>query len=465
MAVRLEIAGKTAYIEHIIFVQIKRTDERGTLRVTNQHYLKQTKDSEYAFVLEGNNEIFGTGALAEVGAHAHHLGMRRVALYTDPQVSKLPSLETVEKSLRDRGIRVSIFTDVEIEPSDRSLKAAIRFAEEDAVDGFVSLGGGSVIDTCKAVSLYASYPPKHFLDYVNQPLGKALPASGPLKPHIACPTTFGTASECTSVAIFNFVELGTKAGISNRAIKPALGIVDPEALKTLPAPVVAANGMDVFSHAVESYTARPYTQRPAPDDPTNRPVIQGANPISDLNCLEAIRLIGNNLIEAVRNPDDFGAREQLSFAGLLAGIGFGTAGCNLPHGMSYAVSGLVRDYRATGWPRDKPLVPHGFAVIVNSPSVFRFMGPTCPARHLEAAQALGLVDDGRLPGDLLADGLIDIMRTIGVPNGLRGLGYGDDDLDALTEKGWKQRRVVDNAARQISKEEMREIFAGALRYW
>ena len=244
-----------------------------------------------------------------------------------------------------------------------------------------------------------------------------------------------------------------------------MGIVDPEALQTLPAPVVAANGMDVFSHAVESYTARPYTQRPAPADPTNRPVIQGANPISDLNCLEAIRLIGSNLIEAVRNPDDGGAREQLSCAGLLAGIGFGTAGCNLPHGMSYAVSGLVRDYRAAGWPQDKPLVPHGFAVIVNSPSVFRFMGPTCPARHLEAARALGLVDDGRAPGDLLAAGLIDIMRTIGVPNGLRGLGYGDDDLDALTEKGWKQRRVVDNAARQISKEEMREIFAGALRYW
>ena len=427
--------------------------------------LKTSEQCENAIVLEGNKEIFGAGALAEVGPHAHHLGMRRVALYTDAQVKDLPALDTVEKSLRDRNINVSIFSAVEIEPSDRSLKTAIQFDEDGDFDGFISVGGGSVIDTCKAVSLYASYPPKNFLDYVNQPLGKALPAPGPLKPHIACPTTFGTASECTNVAIFNFLELGTKAGISNRAIKPSLGIIDPDALMTLPAPVVAANGMDVFSHAVESYTARPFSQRPAPADPVNRPVIQGANPFSDLNCLEAIRLIGQHLVTAVCDPDDSGARAKLSFAGLLAGIGFGTAGCNLPHGMSYAVSGLVRDYRAQGWPQHQPLVPHGFAVIVNSPSVFRFMGPSCPTRHLEAAKALGLKEDGRPPGDLLADGVIVIMRATGAPNGLRALGYAEDDLNALTDKGWKQRRVVDNAARPISKEEMREIFAGALAYW
>lgn len=433
--------------------------------MTDQNNFKPIKRSEYAFVLEGNKEVFGTGALTEVGAHAKILGMSRVALYTDPQISKLPIVETVMKSLRDSNIRVSIFSGVEIEPTDRSLKAAIRFAESDDFDGFISIGGGSVMDTCKAVSLYASYPPKDFLDYVNQPLGRALPAPGPLKPHIACPTTFGTASECTNVAIFNFLELGTKVGISNRAIKPSLGIIDPEALRTLPGPVVAANGMDVLSHAVESFTARPYTHRPAPENPAMRPVIQGANPFSDLNCLEAIRLIGENLVRAVRDQDDIVVREKLSFAGLLAGFGFGTAGCNLPHGMSYAVSGLVRDYYAEGWPREHALVPHGFAVIITAPSVFRFMGPTCPERHAEAAQALGVVEITQMPGENLADGVIEIMRTIGIPNGLSGVGYTADDLDALTDRGWKQRRVVDNAARQITKEEMREMFAGALSYW
>ena len=422
---------------------------------------------ETALTLDANKEIFGTGALAELGAHAKALGMSRVWLVTDPRIAKLPPVATAEKSLRDAGISVSVFTGVEIEPTDRSLRAAIRFANEGNFDGFVSVGGGSVMDTCKAVSLYASYPPADFLDYVNKPLGKALPAPGPLKPHIACPTTFGTASECTNVAIFNFLELGTKAGISNRAIKPSLGIVDPEALRTLPGPVVAANGMDVFSHAVESYTARPFTRRPAPDDPAQRPVIQGANPYSDLNCLEAIRLIGEHLVRAVRDPDDFEAREQLSFAGLLAGIGFGTAGCNLPHGMSYAVSGLVKDYYAEGWPRDHPLVPHGFAVIVNSPAVFRHMGPTNPGRHLSAARALGVDTDGdnRQPGEILATGVVDIMREIGAPNGLSGVGYTADDIDALTEKGWPQRRVIDNAAKEVTKDELRAMFADALSYW
>jgi hydroxyacid-oxoacid transhydrogenase len=434
--------------------------------MTGANYFEPMEHNEYAFVLEGNKEIFGAGALAEVGAHAKTLGMSRVALFTDPRIAKLPSVDTVVKSLRDRSISVSIFDGVEIEPTDHSLKAAIRFAAADNFDGFVSVGGGSVMDTCKAVSLYVSYPPKNFLDYVNKPLGSALPAPGPLRPHIACPTTFGTASECTNVAIFNFIELGTKAGISNRAIKPSLAIIDPTALKSLPGPVVVANGMDVFSHAVESYTARPFTHRSAPEDPASRPVIQGANPFSDINCLEAIRLIGEYLVKAVRNPDNYAARENLSFAGLLAGIGFGTAGCNLPHGMSYAVSGLVRNYYADGWPRDHVLVPHGFAVIVNAPSVFRFMGPACPERHAEAARVLGAVakiDKG--PGEALADGIIDIMRELGVPNGLSGLGYSADDLDPLTEKGWAQRRVVDNAARPITKEEMRSIFAGALSYW
>ncbi len=435
--------------------------------MTTDNYFSNPFQGEYALVLDGNKEIFGVGALAEVGAHAKALGMTRVALFTDAQLVKLPPVEVALKSLRDHGLIVAVFDGVEIEPSDRALKEAIAFAQTDAFDGFVSVGGGSVMDTCKAVSLYATYPPKNFLDYVNKPLGKAVPVPGPLKPHIACPTTFGTSSECTNVAIFNFLELGTKAGISNRAIKPSLGIIDPLVLKSLPSQVVASNGMDVFSHAVESYTARPFTSRPSPEDPTTRPVIQGSNPFSDINCLEAIRLIGQHLAKAVHDPDDFAAREKLAFAGLLGGIGFRTAGCNLPHGMSYAVSGLAKNYYAEGWPQDHPLVPHGYAVIVSSPSVFRFMGETCPQRYIEAAQALGMsgMAAGQSAGDYLAQGVIELMKTVGAPNGLEALGYTAKDLDALTEKGWPQRRVVENAARDISKQDMRRMFEGALSYW
>lgn len=430
-------------------------------------YFTAAAGGDTSFTFEATKETFGSGALAEIGAHARALGMRKVALYTDPRVARMAAVETAEKSLRDEGISVSIYDRVVVEPTDSSFKAAIRFAADGDFDGFVSVGGGSVIDTCKAANLYSTYPPDDFLEYVNAPVGKGRPIPGPLKPHIACPTTFGTASECTGIAIFDFEEMNAKTGIANARLKPSLGIVDPDALRTLPAPVVAANGMDVFSHAVESLTARPYTHRPAPDDPSMRPLSQGANPYSDINCIEAIRLIGENLERAIADPGDFELRERLMFAGMLAGIGFGTAGCTIPHGMSYAVAGLVRDYHAEGWPRDHALVPHGYAVIVNSPSVFRHMGPSCPERHLRAAQALGADTEGvnKAPGDILADKVVEMMRAIGIPNGLSGVGYGEADLEALTEKAWPQKRVIDNAARPISKAELRTMFEGAMAYW
>jgi hydroxyacid-oxoacid transhydrogenase len=430
-------------------------------------YFTASEGGDKAFTFEATKETFGTGALAEIGAHAKYLGMTRVALYTDPRVAKLPAVAAVEKSLRDSGITVAIFDQVVVEPTDMSFKAAIRFAENDNFDGFVSVGGGSVMDTCKAANLYSSFPPEDFLDYVNPPIGKGLHAPAALKPHIACPTTFGTASECTGLSIFDLESMNAKTGIASARLKPSLGIVDPETLKSLPTPVVAANGMDVFSHAVESLTARPYTHRPAPPDPAIRPLSQGANPFSDINCIEAIRLIGENLEMAVSDPDDFECRERLMFAGMLAGIGFGTAGCNLPHGMSYAVAGLNKSYFHEGWPQDHPLVPHGVAVIVNSPSVFRFIGSACPDRHLRAAQALGAETEGvnKAPGDILADKVIDIMRAIGIPNGISAVGYGESDIDALTERAWPQKRVIDNAARAIEKHELRAMFEGALSYW
>ncbi|WP_316979074.1 hydroxyacid-oxoacid transhydrogenase [Shumkonia mesophila] len=430
-------------------------------------YFSLRAGGDAAFTFEATKETFGAGALAEIGAHARFLGMRRVALYTDPRVARLPAVEIATRSLRDKGIAVTLYDRCAVEPTGASFKAAIRFAEAGDFDGFVSVGGGSVMDTCKAANLYATHPPADFLDYVNAPIGKGRHVPGPLRPHIACPTTFGTASECTGIAIFDFEEMNAKTGIASPRLKPSMGIVDPEALATLPVPVVAANGMDVFSHAVESLTARPHTHRAAPEDPALRPLSQGANPYSDINCIEAIRLIGENLERAVANPADSEARERLMFAGMLAGIGFGTAGCAIPHGMSYAVAGLVRDYRAEGWPEDHPLVPHGFAVIVNSPSVFRHMGPACPERHLRAARALGAKTEGvnKAPGDILADKVIEMMRAIGIPNGLTGVGYTAADVPALTEKAWPQKRVIDNAPRPIARDELAAMFEGALRYW
>jgi alcohol dehydrogenase class IV len=430
-------------------------------------YYNRNSGGEYAFTVEAPKIKFGVGCLREIGPEARLFNMSRVALFTDPRVAKLEPVAIAKDSLRKAGIEVVVYDEVEVEPTDDSFKAGAKFAQEGDFDGYVSVGGGSVMDTCKASNLYASHPPDSFLAYVNAPIGEARPVPGPVKPHIACPTTFGTGSECTGLAIFDFLEMEAKTAVAYSQIRPSLGMVDPASIQTLPAGVIASNGFDVFSHAVESLTARPYNSRPAPETPDKRPIAQGANPYSDIGCLEAIRLIGGHLVDAVHSQDDIKALEALSFAGLLAGIGFGSAGCTIPHGMSYAVSGLVKEYKADGWPQNQPLVPHGISVIVNSPSVFRFTGPACPDRHLAAAAALGADIEGvnKEAGDVLADKVIEMMRATGMPNGIGGVGYTADDIPMLTEKSWPQRRVLDNAPVELTKAQLSELFRGALSYW
>jgi len=429
-------------------------------------YFRPTEGGDPVFSVESAKIKFGFGALEEIGVDARSLGMTRVAFYTDPNVADLEPVAIALNSLKKQGIDVAVYKEVEVEPTDRSFKAGAAFAKDGSFDGFVSVGGGSVIDTCKASNLYATYPAE-FIDYVNAPIGKAAPVPGPLKPHIACPTTFGTASESTGFAIFDYTEMKAKTGIVSARLRADIGILDPGSLKTLPPLVRAANGFDVFSHACESFTARPFTQRLAPPDPTKRPLSQGANPYSDIACVEAIKLIGNNLVQAVTAPEDHNF-EALMFAGMLAGIGFGNAGNHLPHGMSYGVAGLVKNYQPEGWSQDHPMVPHGIAVILNSPAVFRLTGSACPERHLLAAESIDTDVKGadkRDAGYILADRITEMMKATGIPNGLKGVGYTEDDLEGLTDKAFPQKRLIDNAPMQIDREQLRALFKSAMTCW
>jgi hydroxyacid-oxoacid transhydrogenase len=420
-----------------------------------------------AFTVDASRVTFGRGCLAEVGDRATALGLRRVALFSDAGVSRLPVFETAYESLRAAGLDVVTYTDVHVEPTDASFLDGARFAQECNPDGYVSLGGGSVIDTCKAANLYATHP-ADLLTYVNAPIGEGKPIPGPLKPHLACPTTAGTGSEVTGIAIFDYLSLSAKTGIASHALRPTEALVDPDCTASLPAEVVAAAGLDVLSHALESYTARPYVHRRAPERPSARPMSQGANPWSDLGCREALRLLGQFLERAVRDAVDTEAREQMMWAATLAGIAFGNAGVHAPHGMAYAVAGLVRDFRPTGYPPDEPLVPHGMAVIVNAPSAFRYTAEVNPERHLEGARLLGADTrgaDATDAGEVLAAELIRIMRAVGMPNGLSGVGYTEDDVDALTEGAYPQQRLLQNAPREMTKPVLAGLFRQAMRYW
>ncbi len=425
------------------------------------------QDCDGAFTVDASRVTFGRGCLAEVGDRASALGLRRVALFSDATVTQLPVFEKTHDSLRAAGLDVITYSDVHVEPTDASFLDGARFAHELNPDGYVSLGGGSVIDTCKAANLYATYP-ADLHTYVNAPIGEGRPVPGPLKPHIACPTTAGTGSEVTGIAIFDLLALSAKTGIASHALRPTEAIVDPDCTASLPAEVVASAGLDVLSHALESYTARPYVHRPAPERPSLRPMSQGANPWSDLGCREALHLLGQFLERAVRDASDSEAREQMMWAATLAGIAFGNAGVHAPHGMAYAVAGLVRDFCPSGYPADEPLVPHGMAVIVNAPSAFRFTAEVSPERHLEGARLLGADTQGaelKDAGEVLAKEIIRIMRAVGMPNGLSGVGYTEDDVVALTEGAYAQQRLLQNAPREMTKPVLAGLFREAMRYW
>jgi len=422
---------------------------------------------ETVFTMDSSSIKFGSGATREVGEDMQALGARRVMLVTDPRIARLEPIALALESLRGAGIDAVLFDRARVEPTDASLQEAIRFATDGNFDGYVAVGGGSSIDTAKAANLYATYP-ADFLAYVNPPIGRGEPVPGRLKPLVAVPTTAGTGSETTGVAIFDLVEMHAKTGIAHRALRPMVGIVDPDNTRELPPMVAACSGFDVLSHAIESYTALPYSQRPAPEQPRLRPSYQGANPISDLWAERAISMVANYLVRAVDDPSDTEARSQMLLAATFAGIGFGNAGVHLPHGMSYPVAGMVKSFRPAGYEQDHAIIPHGMSVILNAPSVFRWTAPANPARHLQAAAWLGSQADDAGPsdaGEVLSATLIDLMRRTGMPNGLAAVGFGEADLDDLVAGAIPQHRVTKLAPRPAAPEDLRRLFLGAMHYW
>ena len=423
---------------------------------------------DIAFEMAVSSVRFGAGVTREVGMDLADLGARRALVITDPTLAAMRPVAIVMESLRDSGVPATLYDRVRVEPSDESFLDAIAFAREGGYDAFVAVGGGSTIDTAKAVNLYTTYPPADFLDYVNPPIGKGLPVPGPLKTLIAIPTTAGTGSETTGVSIFDYRPLHAKTGIANRRLKPTLGFLDPENTRTMPPEVAASAGLDILSHAIESYTAMPFTDRPRPDRPSLRPAYQGSNPISDIWSMEALRMVSQFLIRAVDDPSDDEARAQMLLAAAYAGVGFGNAGVHLPHGMSYPVSGNVKSYRAPGYRADHPLVPHGISVILNAPAVFRFTASASPGRHLQAAEALGAdISNARAEdaGRVLADRLVWYMQRLGTPNGLSAIGYTSADIPALVEGTLPQHRVTKLSPRPAGPEELARLFENALTAW
>jgi hydroxyacid-oxoacid transhydrogenase len=422
---------------------------------------------ETAFTMDTSSIKYGPAVTREVGFDMRQLGARRVMVVTDAGLARGETVAVTLEALRHEGIDAVVYDQVRIEPTDGSMKRAIRFASEGRFDGYVAVGGGSSIDTAKVANLYTTHP-ADFMTYVNSPIGQGRPAPGPLRPLIAIPTTAGTGSETTGVAIFDLEEMRAKTGIAHRALRPVMGIVDPQNTRSVPRMVAASTGFDVLSHALESLTALPFNRRAAAESPALRPAYQGSNPISDIWAARAIEMVAGNLLRVLDEPSDDEARGQMCLAASLAGIGFGNAGVTLPHGMSYPVSGMVKSYVPEGYPPGQPIIPHGMAVVLNAPAVFRFTAPANPELHLRAARLLGVDTRGATldqAGELLAGAIVSMLRVAGMPNGLAAVGYGPGDVEQLVAGTLPQHRVTRLSPRPFTPEELARLFMESMTLW
>ncbi|KAI0113101.1 Dehydroquinate synthase-like protein [Daldinia grandis] len=433
-----------------------------------------SQQKEYAFEMAASSIRFGPGATQEVGMDFKNMAAKRVCVVTDSTVRKLTAVKQVEEALSREGIEYKIFDKVRVEPKDSSIKEAIAFAKPYRPDAYLAVGGGSVIDTAKLMNLYTEYPDADFLDFVNAPLGKGRPIDKTLKPLVAIPTTAGTGSETTGTAIFDLVEKKAKTGIAHRNLKPTLGICDPLNTRTMPSAVKASSGLDVLCHSLESWTAIPFNERvPRPSNPILRPAYQGANPISDIFSLNALRSTIKYLPRAVKDPEDYEAQSEMLLAATLAGVGFGNAGVHLCHGMSYPISGQNPGYKHAGYDVATPIIPHGVSVAVSAPAVFRFTGASNPDRHLAAAEAFG-VDITNVKrqdsGEVLADAITQFLAELGdQPKGLKELGFDSSHIEALVEGTIPQARVLMLApglAKELEQErdQLRRLFEEALTH-
>jgi alcohol dehydrogenase class IV len=398
---------------------------------------------ESVFTLEATPVKFGPGAVDDAGWELQRLGVTRALLVTDPGVAAAGHADRVRAAIEREGIAVVVYDRARVEPALDSLQDAADFALDADVDGFVSVGGGSSIDTAKVADLIVSHPAP-VMEYVNPPIGEGRAPPRPLKPHLAIPTTSGTGSEATTVAVLDIPERRLKTGISHRYLRPAQAIVDPELARTMPAEVAAASGLDVVCHAAESFISKPYDQRERPDTPADRPPYQGANPVADVWSQQALEYGGRYLRRAAGDPDDTEARGAMMLAATMAGVGFGSAGVHIPHACAYPIAGLKHD----------ELIRHGISVIVTAPAAFRFTYEADPERHDRAARLLG--------GETLPDALRALMDDLGVPTRLSALGYGEDDIPALVEGAMAQQRLLAVAPRAPSEDDLAQILRESL---
>jgi len=420
--------------------------------------------NETIFTMEATPLKYGRGASEEVGWEVKRLGVNRVMLISDPGVIEAGITPRIQELIEAAGVEVELWDRARVEPTADSFQEAADFAAEGGFDGFVAVGGGTSIDTAKVSDLIATHGGE-IMDYVNPPIGGGKKPPSPLRPLLAVPTTSGTGAEATTVAILDIPDQRVKTGISHSYMRPNRGIVDPNLTMSLPAEVTSSAGLDVVCHAAESYISKPYDERPKAESPDERPPYQGANPIADMWSAKALEYGGKYLRRAVENGEDVEARGAMMLGASLAGVGFGSAGVHIPHACSYPIAGLKHEYQPPGYPQDHPFVPHGWSVIVTAPAAFRFTYDAQPERHRHVAELLSGETIEKADENTLPEILIQLMKDVGAPKGVRELGYSEDDIDQLVEGAMKQQRLLVGTPKEVTEEDLANILRESMDNW
>ncbi|MEM3619517.1 MAG: hydroxyacid-oxoacid transhydrogenase [Nitrososphaerota archaeon] len=412
--------------------------------------------NDTVFTVRNVQVKFGEGVSSEIGYEARRLGIKKALIVTDKNINentRIPS--KIKEYLDEEGIKSDIFDGTHIEPIDTEVIKAIEFASGKDYDGFIAVGGGSSIDTAKMINLYTTYPTPQFKDYIAPPTGGGKPVPGPLKPLICLPTTAGTGSENTPVAIVDLTKEKLKVGISNPYLLPSYALLDPVLTITLPPYYTASTGIDALMHCIECYTAIPYNCRPRPSSPDKRPVYIGSNPVSDIFVEKAMELIGKYLRRAYYNPYDMEARRNMLLAAHLGGA-FGNAGVHISHALAYPIAGRRHD------------LPHGITVAVTGPAMLEFLEPIVPYKLAKIAQLLGEKTDGltiREAAAIAKEALIKLMKDVNLPSGISEFGFEEKDLKELSEGAILQQRLLAVSPRLTTIEDIFEIYRKSLHNW
>lgn len=377
------------------------------------------------------NEVsyFGPGSRKELPAAIERLGKKKVLIVTDKGLLQFGVAKMVTDVLDAAGIPYEIFSDVKPNPTVSNVRAGLEAFAAAGADILVAVGGGSSIDTAKAIGIVSNNP--EFSDIVS--LEGVAPTKNKSVPIIALPTTAGTAAETTINYVIIDEEKQKKMVCVDPNDIPAVAIIDAELMYSLPKGLTAATGMDALTHAIEGY------------------ITKGAWQMSDMFEIEAIRMIARYLPMAVTDPRNPEGRDGMALAQYIAGMAFSNVGLGLVHGMAHPMGSLFD-------------IPHGVANALLLPLIMEFNMPECIKKYGDIAVAMGVDTKGMTPEEAAraaCDAVRKLAIEVGIPQHMAELGITEKDIDALAEQAAADVCTPGNP-REVTIEQIKELYRKAL---